>query len=41
MEYLSDEADKRIRHMLSMPFIWIMTILNAIYCLVGILENNI
>jgi len=25
----------------SMPFIWIMTILNAIYCLVGILENNI
>ena len=25
----------------SMPFIWIMTILNAIYCLIGILENNI
>ena len=25
----------------SMPFIWIMTFLNAVYCLVGILENNI
>ena len=25
----------------SMPFIWIMTLLNAVYCLVGILENNI
>ncbi len=25
----------------SMPFIWIMTFLNAVYCLVGILEKNI
>ena len=25
----------------SMPFIWIMTFLNAVYCLVGILENNV